>query len=81
MALYTLIVKIMFNGMPLGWASVAFMLSVFFVLTFIILFFISEYFNRLFIQIGIDQPSNIIYEKTSSVVVLSNKLNVANESK
>jgi len=75
-AMYVLAVKFLNQDVEPGWASLSLMMSIFFCFTFIILFFICEYFNRLLKEKGSEQLYSIIYEKNSSMMYSSNELNV-----
>lgn len=79
-ALYSIIVKIIKEDVEPGWASMVFIMSIYFTMMFTMLFFLFEYFGRLFEERGVDQQYSIVSERNSSVMFANERFNVLHES-
>ena len=79
-ACYSVLMKLFVDGTVSGWASTVLIISVFALFQFIILAFISEYLARLLGEIGNPSGYAIVFEKTSSVMVNQDRINVWEES-
>lgn len=78
-ALYSLVINLLKDNVVTGWTSTIFLISFFAFLQFVILAFISEYIARLLDEDSL-QDYSIVSEKTSSVMVNQDRLNVMSES-
>lgn len=79
-ALYTVVVRMLKNNLEPGWASIVVIVSVYFSLLFIMLFFLFEYFGRLFEEGGVEQQYSVVSEKNSSVMIAGDRINVLDEA-
>lgn len=79
-ACYSVLMKLFVEGTVSGWASTVLINSIFALFQFIILSFISEYLARLLREIGNPSEYAIVFEKTSSIMVNQDRINVWEES-
>lgn len=75
-ALYSIVIKLLNNGVADGWASLVVLTSFLFTLMFIILSFFGEYLARLLDEQSRHEPYWVIGEKNSSVMMNEERVNV-----
>jgi hypothetical protein len=79
-ALYTIVVRILKENLEPGWASLVVVISFYFSLLFLMMFFLFEYVGRLFEERGVEQPYVVIGERSSSVMIANERYNVLDEA-
>ena len=79
-SLYSLIVRIINNHVIEGWTTQIIFMSILFMLIFTMLAFFGEYLGRLLDDRSEHTDYNIVYEKNSSVMIDSHRVNVLTES-
>ena len=79
-AIFALIINIVKNDVVPGWTSTLVIISLFSVIQFIILAFISEYLSRLLEEQSNSQSYAVVFEKNSKVMVDLDRLNVLDEA-
>lgn len=79
-ALYSLIIQFLTNDVVEGWTSTVLLISLFSMLQFIILAFISEYLARLLDEQEHKASYTIVFEKTSKAMINQDRINVLDDS-
>lgn len=79
-ALYSLVIQLLRNDVVEGWTSTVFMISVFSMLQFMILAFISEYLARILDEQDQKATYSVVFEKTSSAMINQDRINVWEDS-
>lgn len=79
-SLYSLIVRMINNHVIEGWTTQIIFMSILFMLLFTMLAFFGEYLGRLLDDRSEHSDYNIIYEKNSSVMIDSHRVNVLTDS-
>ena len=79
-ALYSLVIQLIRNDVVEGWTSTVFMISVFSMLQFMILAFISEYLARILDEQDQKATYSVVFEKTSSAMINQDRINVWEDS-
>ena len=79
-ALYSLVIQLLRNDVVEGWTSTIFLISIFSMLQFIILAFISEYLARILDEQDQKSTYSVVFEKTSSAMINQDRINVWEES-
>lgn len=78
-ALYSLLVKLFMDGVIEGWTSTFLLMTLFFMIEFIILAVVTEYLGRI-LEEQRPQPYAVVFEKTSARMVNADRINVLKES-
>ena len=78
-AIYSVVVRVLREGVVEGWTSLVLFTSVQFMLLFIILAFISEYMSRLLDEQRGGNDYAVVYEKHSTVSLKEDRVNVLSE--
>ena len=79
-AIFALIVNMIKHDVVPGWTSTFVTISLFSVIQFIILAFISDYLSRLLEEQSNSQSYAVVFEKNSKVMVDLDRLNVLDEA-
>lgn len=79
-SLYALVVRFFQENVISGWASTVLLISLFSLIQFIILSFISEYLARLLTEQNHSHAYSIVFEKNSQVMVNQDRINVLETS-
>lgn len=75
-AFYSLLVQLFKTNVVEGWTSIFLLISFFFLLQFLMLSFISEYLARLLKELNRESDYAVVFEKTSTVMVNRDRINV-----
>lgn len=78
-ALYSLLVKLFKDAVIEGWTSTFLLMTLFFMIQFLILAVITEYLGRI-LEEQRQQPYTVVFEKTSARMVNADRINVLEES-
>ena len=78
--LYGILSKLLNNQVADGWSSIIILISLFFMMHFIILAFIGEYLSRLLSEKNINKPYWVINELHSSVILKEERINTTENS-
>jgi polyisoprenyl-phosphate glycosyltransferase len=79
-AVYSVAIHLLKTGVMEGWTTTVLFMSLQFMLMFIILAFISEYMSRILDEQRGSAEYAIVYEKSSAIMVNSNRVNVLNDA-
>jgi len=79
-AIYSLVVNIVDGHVVEGWTTTVLFMSLLFMLQFIMLAFFGEYLGRLLDDRNEQADYSVVFEKTSTVMVNQDRVNVLNES-
>lgn len=79
-ALYSLVIQIFKHDVVEGWTSTTLLISLLFMILFVILAFISEYLVRLLEEQGNKASYSVVFEKNSLVMINQDRINVWEES-
>ncbi len=78
--LYGILSKLLNDQVADGWSSIIILISLFFMMHFIILAFIGEYLSRLLSEKNINKPYWVINELHSSVMIQEERINTTENS-